>query len=151
MHDWLEDHKPAASATTHLLLAALMWSTVGGALFVVGALCVLGGQRRLAVLLVPAAVAVGLLKARFALHRAAARTVGRIRARGDGKCIGGFLSLRTWGLVLVMAVAGRLLRGGIVPTVIIGFVYAAVGTGLLVAARVFWQAWHRDRTLAGPK
>ena len=151
MGDWLEVHKPSGSARLHLLLAALMWSVVGAVLLVFGVLWVLGGQGRLALPLVAGAVALGLLKARFALDRAARRTVGRIRARGDGKCIGGFLSLRTWGLVLVMAGAGRLLRGGIVATVVVGFVYAAVGTALVMAARCLWQAWYRERALGGQK
>jgi len=151
MRDWLEAHKPVGSVSVHLLLAALMWSVVGAVLLVFGVLWVLEGQTRLAVPLVAGAVAAGLLKARFALDRAARRTIGRIRARGDGKCIGGFLSLRTWGLVLVMAGAGRLLRGGIVPTVVVGFVYAAVGTALVVAARCLWQAWYRERAPAGQK
>jgi len=151
MGDWLEVHKPSGSAKLHLLLAALMWSVVGAVLLVFGALWVLGGQSRWAVPLVAGAVAGGLLKARFVLDRAAGRVVARIRARGDGRCIGGFLSLRTWGLVLVMAGAGRLLRGGVVPTLVVGFVYVAIGTALVVAARCLWQAWYRERALGGQK
>ena len=60
----------------------------------------------------------------------------RIERRGDGRCIGGFLSLRTWALVALMMVAGRTLRHSFVPAVIIGLAYAAVGTALLVAAAV---------------
>jgi hypothetical protein len=145
MRDWLEAHKPAGSVGAHLLLAALMWSVVGAALLVFGVLWELEGQGRFGVLLVAGAVMMGLLKAWFALDRAAGRIVERIRTRGDGKCVGGFLSLRTWGLVAIMAGAGRLLRGGLIPTVIVGFAYAAIGTALVVAARRLWWAWYRVR------
>jgi hypothetical protein len=145
MRDWLESHKPAGSVGMHLLLAAAMWSVVGATLLVFGVLWELEGQHRFALLLVGGAVIVGLIKARFALDQAAARIIERIRARGDGKCIGGFLSVQTWGLVAIMAGAGRILRGGLIPTIVVGFAYAAVGTALVAAARRFWQAWWRLR------
>lgn len=54
---------------------------------------------------------VGVVKSGFVLDRAARGEIARIRARGDGRCVGGFLSLRTWGFVLLMMVGGRVLRG----------------------------------------
>ena len=92
------------------------------------------------------AAAAGWAKGRFVLARAAGRVIERIRTRGDGRCIGGFLSLRTWALVALMMVAGRTLRHSFVPAVIVGLAYAAVGTALLVAARRLWQAAYRSRT-----
>ena len=85
----------------------------------------------------------GLLKARFVLRRAAGRTVERIQARGDGYCLGGFLSWQSWLLVVLMVAVGRSLRGGVLPRTITGFLYAAVGTALLVAAHQIWHAWYR--------
>ena len=65
----------------------------------------------------------------------------RIVQRGEGRCVGGFFSLRSWALVVCMIVLGRLLRGTSVPLHLLGLLYAAVGTGLLISSRSIWLAW----------
>lgn len=141
MHDWLHILKPAAPARVHLLLAALMWTVVGAALMFFGVRWTLAGQVAHVLLLVVVAVSVGLLKSRFVLDRVARRVVQRIKKRGDNRCIGGFLSLRTWAFMVLMMGCGRLLRGGILSRPVMGFVYTSVGTALLLSARSFWWAW----------
>lgn len=139
----LQRYKPAVTARVQLLLAALLWSIVGASLLTAGLWWGLGpgGLHRVGFLLV--ALGVGVLKARLVLERSAERNIARIRARGDGFCVGGFLSWQTWLFVLGMMLLGRFLRHGPVPRVLVGFVYAAVGTALLVASRVLWSAWWR--------
>ena len=146
MRGWLDAHKPAGSARVHLLLAAMMWTLVGTVLLLFGVCQVPSGHLASDALLLVLAVAAGWVKGRFVLDRAAGRVIERIRTRGDRRCIGGFLSLRTWALVALMMVAGRTLRGSLVPGVIVGLVYAAVGTALLVASRRLWQASYRCGT-----
>ena len=143
MGDRLNAYKPAASARVHLLLAATMWSVVGAILLVLGVRWTVDGRVPYMWLLLALAVGVGLLKARFVLKRVAGRAIERIRTRGDGRCIGGFLSLRTWAFVASMAAAGYLLRHGLLPRTIVGLIYVAVGAALLVASRRLWHAWHR--------
>ncbi len=132
--------KPAAGARVHLLAAAALWTVVGGALLAVGTVWIWRGPGwgRFAL---PVAVGVGTLKSWLVLDRAAERIADRIEARGDGKCIGGFLSPATWLLVAGMMAAGRILRGGLVPRHWVGLVYAAVGIGLLGSSRVAWERW----------
>jgi hypothetical protein len=65
----------------------------------------------------------------------------RIIARGDGHCLGGFLAPKTWLLVAVMMGSGILLRRSGVPRPILGVLYTAVGTGLLIGGRQLWKAW----------
>jgi len=143
---WTERFKPSAPARRHLLLAALMWSVVGAALAVVGTVWTLRAPHALAPWLLPIAAALGWLKARLILDRAGRRIVERIEARGDGRCLGGFLSLRSWALVAVMIVGGRLLRSGGVDLHVVGLLYVVVGTGLLLASRIPWGAWWSGRT-----
>ena len=130
MTTWVESHKPAANVPAHLLLAGLMWMTVGGALMGIGAHWLWSGRPAFAPWLAAAAIAVGVVR--------------RITARGDGRCLGGFLSLRTWGLVVLMMVLGRVLRGNLTGW-IIGAVYIAVGTALLRSSRLSWRAWRAAR------
>ena len=146
MRAWLDAHKPAAPVRTHLLLAALMWSVVGAALLLVGAHWLLASGGARVWLFLTAAIGLGLLKGRFVLEHAAGRIIARIRVRGDGHCLGGFLSVWTWALVAGMAIAGRVLRSGFLPHAVVGFVYVVVGAALLWACRRFWHAWAEERT-----
>jgi len=102
----------------------------------------LGAEILPASIVLASATLVGLLKAKFVLQRAARRAIERIRDRGDGKCIGGFFSVRTWAFVVLMAGAGRVLRTGLLPPTILAFICAAVGVALLAAAIWFWRAWY---------
>jgi hypothetical protein len=147
--NWIHAYKPAASRRTHLLLASLLWSVVGTLLLFFGVWWMFRGHSRYAPGLVVVAVGLGVVKARFVLIRAAGRIINRIRIRGDGRCVGGFLSIRTWLLVVVMASAGRWLRSGPIPHLVVGFVYAAVGTALLLASRPIWRAWHHEHFGSG--
>lgn len=142
MRNRLDSFKPAAPARLHLLLAAMMWTGVGGLLAFFGIRWLLAGQLPYSPLLLALAVASGVLKARFVLSRTARRVIERIRTRGDGRCIGGFLSIRSWAFVALMAIGGRLLRGSPMPRLGVGFVYAAVGLALLLASRRLWHAWY---------
>ena len=138
----LERWKPRAAGRTQLLLAAALWSCVGAALLLAGARWNLRGAGAPGgFLLVALGAAAGLLKGWFVLDRAARRIADRIASRGDGRCIGGFLSARSWLLVALMSGAGRLLRGGLLPLPVAGTLYVAIGTGLLFSSRIAWLRW----------
>ncbi|MDH4139666.1 MAG: hypothetical protein OEV43_03755 [Coriobacteriia bacterium] len=119
-----------------LVLGALLWTAAAG---------ILGFRAFTWLVEAPAAfvvvgVAVGLLKARFLLDGAASRAVSRIQARGRDACAGGFLSLWSWALVLLMISAGHALRLTSLPRPWLGLLYAAVATALLFASRKYWRA-----------
>ncbi len=150
MRDWVRILKPAAPARVHLLAASLMWTVVGSGLLFFGVQWIRDSHIPHAWLLVVAAASIGLLKSRLVLDRVARRAVQRIRRRGDGRCIGGFLSLRTWAFVILMASCGRLMKGGFLPHSVVGLVYTAVGMGLLFSARSLWRAWLRHPVTPSP-
>jgi hypothetical protein len=138
MRTWLEACTPAASRRTHLLLAACMWSAVGLMLLFFGTRWLVDQAWEL--VLLPVALAAGAAKSHFVLDRAARRNVERILGRGDGRCVFGFLSLKSWALVAVMMVAGRLLRGSHLSRTLLGLLYAAIGTALLLSSRHVWRS-----------
>ena len=145
MKHWAENHKPAATVPTQLLLAGVMWATVGSTLAFLGVLWLWESAPVVAPWVVVGALAVGVVKSRLVLDRAARRVVDRICARGDGRCLGGFLSPPTWGLVALMMIAGRLLRGTLAHG-IVGPLYIAVGTALCFSSRISLQAWRESRS-----
>ena len=140
MTHWAENHKPAAAVHTQLMLAWMMWAAVGSALVGFGAWWLWAATPVVAPWVAAGAVTAGVVKSLLVLDRAARKVVDRIRARGDGRCLGGFLSLRTWGLVVLMMAAGRLLRGTVAHG-IVGPLYIAVGTALCLSSRLSWRAW----------
>ncbi len=142
MKGLVDRFKPAVSARTSVLAAALMWTIVGGALAYFGVRWVLAGSMALTAVLLAAAVGVGVLKAVYALERSARQAVDRIQQRGDDRCIGGFFSPKAWLFVVAMACLGSFLRGGLLPRPVVGLLYVAVGTGLLLVCRRLWSAWY---------
>ena len=146
----LHRFKPAAPMRLHLLCAALMWSLVGVGLSFVGIRWTWIHGDALIRGLIAVAVILGLFKARFALRNAARRTIHHITSRGDGRCLGGFLSWRTWLVVIAMMVLGRLLRADFMPIPIawVGLLYAVVGVALVSASVWLWTAWHQIRPRA---
>ena len=133
--------KPAAPIRVHLFLAAALWTLPGIALFVFGLRWALLGTSPWTFPLIVVALIAGYLKARLIMVRAADRTVQRIHERGDGRCLGGFLSWKSWLLVAVMATMGRYFRSGVLPLPVAGIIYTFVGTALLTASLVLWRAW----------
>ena len=142
MKKWMQTFKPRSSSRFQLFLAASMWSAVGSGLLIAGYRWTgEGSDMPLRLFLVAAGVLAGMAKGMFLLDRTAAKIVRRIEERGEGNCVGGFLSLRSWMLVVAMVVAGRFLRSGLLPLAAAGTLYVAIGTGLLFSSRLAWRRW----------
>jgi hypothetical protein len=137
---WLESHKPAAPVRVHLLLAASMWSLVGAVLLTLGCRWTWAGSAGAGAGLLAVGLLAGVLKSLLVLDRAGRAIAARITARGHGRCIGGFLSVRSWAMILVMAGGGRLLRSLPAARAPVGVLYVAVGIGLLLSSRLLWRA-----------
>lgn len=129
--------KPGASLSTHLLVAALLWSFIGIYLLVRGAMLYGAGSFWLPV----AALAAGALKAHWLLAGSARKNIKRILAMKENSCLGAVYSLKMWGLVLLMMLAGRALRSAGLPEQWVALAYLAVGFALFLASRLFWQQW----------
>jgi len=127
------------------MLAWLMWAVVGTVLVSFGIRWLWWTPTPSTPWLTGLAMAIGAFKARFVLDRVAKNIVDRIRERGDGRCLGGFLSLRSWAFVAVMAGGGRILRSSHIARSLLGILYIAVGTALLFSSRVAWRAWCQSR------
>jgi hypothetical protein len=135
---WAERWKPAAGARTHLLAAALLWTAVGTGLSAAGIVWCLCARKPWIPL--ASGVCAGALKGIFIISKVAAGNARRIISRGDGKCLGGFLSVKTWLVVAAMMGSGIGLRHSGVPRPVLGVIYVAVGTALLTGCFSLWKA-----------
>jgi hypothetical protein len=129
---------PAASRRTHLLAAGLLWSLVGIMLAATGVVWTLRSRTPWAPLLLVLAAGLGWGKARWILGRTAERTIRRIESRGDGRCLGGFLSWKSWLVVAAMIGLGRWLRRSSLPLSVRGVTYSAIGLALFLASLRIW-------------
>jgi hypothetical protein len=129
-----------AGRRTHLLLAALMWTVVGLGLTVVGGRWLMQVDGSLRWTGVALAIVIGVAKGVFVLRRTARRNVRRIMDRGDGCCLGGFVSWKMWLFILAMMAGGRLLRGSDLPLWILGTIYAGIGLALASSSATIWSA-----------
>lgn len=136
--------KPAASCRAHLFTGAIVWTLIGLFLTFRGVWNMLN-LPGFSTWWVIAALFIGILKGQLVFIKSAQRSVQRITCRGDGKCLGGFLSVRNWILVISMICLGRLLRLSSLHGAIVWGVYVAAGTALTVSSRVFWAAWRRQK------
>jgi hypothetical protein len=127
---------PRAGQRVQLFSAAAMWA-VGASILLVRGIGFLH-DNWYAVLLALAA-ALGVIKSRYLLDRVARKAVLRIHERGRA-CYFGFFSWKSWLFVVVMMGGGILLRRSALPRDILAVLYVGVGTGLVLADRIFWQA-----------
>jgi hypothetical protein len=130
--------KPAAPVRVHLMVAALMWTAAGVMLVTRALIWLVRIDAGLAIGLGAVALVIGGAKGWFVLRKSAKRISNRIHSRGDGRCIGGFISWKTWLLVAVMMGSGIALRHSTMSRTILGVVYLAIGTALLSASCHFW-------------
>jgi hypothetical protein len=89
--------------------------------------------------LIALAVVLGVLKSRYLLDRVARKAVLRIYHRGKA-CYFGFFSWKSWLFVGGMMGGGILLRNSGLPKDFLAVLYVGVGSGLVLADRIFWQA-----------
>lgn len=127
---------PRAGVRVQLFSAAAMWA-IGAAILLVRGIGFLHDSWFFALLAF--AVALGTVKSHLMLDRVARKAVVRILERGRA-CYFGFFSWKSWLFVAVMMGGGILLRRSALPPDVLAVVYVGVGTGLVIADRIFWQA-----------
>ncbi|MBW1670067.1 MAG: hypothetical protein JRJ43_05880 [Deltaproteobacteria bacterium] len=142
--NWLEAHKPVAPVRAHVFLVALMWTVVGLFLFVRGAVNMMSLPGSVSPWWLVVAAFIGVLKGRLIFDKTAKRVVSRTLGREGDRCLGGFLSLKSWGMILFMVFLGMSLRVSPLPGVLVWGVYVAVGAGLFFSSRLFWMEWIRQ-------
>jgi len=132
-----------------LFAAGLTWTVMGFILLSWALLWLVYGSGVRGTVLLALFAGMGLIKSRLVLDKVARRIANRIHERGDGRCLGGFLSPQNWLLVGCMMALGMVVRRLGLPHLVTGSVYAAVGSSLLVSGRVIWREWRSCAELSG--
>ena len=133
--------KPNASLKTRIFLAALLWSCIGLMLIGRGGMAIAGTGNEWLILV---ALLLGFGKSWAILDRVAVKNMVRIFEKGEYSCLGGVYSWKTWALVAVMIISGKLLRSSPLPVWLVGALYVAVGWSLFWSSR---KVWFKLRTI----
>jgi hypothetical protein len=140
----LSRFKPGVNRRTHLLMSAVLWTTIGVLLTVKGGFRLIQ-QNDWQALIAVAAFLAGSLKSYFILDKSARRGITRILTFKNGTCLGAVYSVKTWILVLCMMGMGVILRNSSFPAGLLSFLYLTVGWALLLSSRLAWQAWLKGK------
>ncbi len=133
-----------------MFLAAFMWTVVGLFLCGRGLLNILVLDDNLKFLWVGLALLVGLVKAKIVLEKTASKIAERISKRSSDSCLFGFLSLKSWVLIALMIVMGRLLRASPLSRSLVWSVYVAIGAALFASSRIIWKRWRHSGGMETP-
>lgn len=142
MHNLLHRLKPGVTQNTHLLSAALLWTTIGIVLTIRGCHWLIADSNAAYIVV---GVVAGSLKSLFILDKTARKSIDRILLLDDGSCLGAVYSVRTWLLVLVMMLGGLALRHSSLPIVLVGSLYVAIGWALFFSSRLGWKTYMEKR------
>jgi hypothetical protein len=132
---------PRAPARAHLAAAAIFWTAVGSFLLARGLARAVGEASSWVLPALVVGAAVGTVKGALLLRPSALKAVARIQERGDGRCLGGFLSWKGWLFVASMMLLGKVLRMIGLPAMVSAGILVAIGTALLVGSITYWRCY----------
>ncbi len=143
MTETMHGNTPGSGSTQRqqVFLAAMMWSIVGLFLFARGIVNIFLLDDSLKYLWMALALVVGLVKAKIVLAKTADRIVARIFKRPPDASLWGFLSVRSWVLIVLMIAMGKLLRASPLPRSLVWSVYIAIGAALFSSSKIIWDKW----------
>ncbi|MFY9268349.1 MAG: hypothetical protein WAO55_01225 [Candidatus Manganitrophaceae bacterium] len=142
------------SRETHLKLAFFLWAVVGTGLLLAGGFF-LFGQRSMSELDnrfgsggpgiaegigFVIALAIGFAKGSFVLPKVARKNIARIEQLPERSPFYMTFSLKSWLLILLMILIGRMIRFLGAPRLVIGVIYVAVGLALALGSRIYLMA-----------
>lgn len=138
---WLDRLTPRATLRTRIFTATCVWGAVGCCLVTRGALLLWQTSWPMAGGIVLVSATAGILKSRAVFDGVAKEIVKRLQCKPDPACLGGFFSVRNWGLVFCMMLLGGIVKRLPMPDEIKSGIYILVGSGLFYSCRIPWRAW----------
>jgi len=141
-----DKYKPAVPIAVLLLLAGLLWASVGTMLLgmAFGWLAEASGPARYAY--ATAGVALALLAYYAGFSRIAARNVSRLSPIEGKKCLFAFMPWKSYLLIPLMISMGGLLRHAPIAKPALSVLYIGMGLALLLSSARYLNAFLNSRT-----
>ncbi len=143
---------------THLKVAFLMWGMVGTGLLIAGSVF-LFGNRSLSVLSdgsadpgikevigLSIALIIGFIKGNLVLKKLAKKYIARIKTLPELSPVYMTFSPKSWMMVVGMMTLGKIVRSVGAPPLVIGVIYVAVGSALVLGSRTYIMSFQHVQT-----
>lgn len=146
MRELLYRFNPAVPNRLLMLLAGLIWTSVGAFLFIRAIGWIDVQHETQSSLFVASGVVAGLVWNRVMFSKVAARNVSRIARLPEHACVFAFTAWRGYALIVLMIVLGIFLRNSSIPKQYLAGLYAAMGGALFFSSFVFYRSyWKSER------
>ncbi len=139
VHTGLHRYKPAVGRPVLLLLAGGMWTVVGVGLVHLAWTWLADLDFEQALLRFAGAGAASVVIAWLGFLRIVDKNLGRLPTRGK-RCLFGFISWKSYLIVVVMVAMGIGLRHSAIPKHWLAMVYIAIGGALALSSLRYWRA-----------
>ena len=142
--------KPSVPRCWLLMLAGLVWSSVGLGLWSLALHWLADVSPPWSVALGLAGLLMGLVIHRFGFSRIVRRNIERISHSAERPCLFSFQAWHSWLLVALMIAMGITLRHSPLPRPVLAEVYSAIGTALASGSLQYYRSFRQpDRPPAG--
>lgn len=140
-------YTPAINTPILLILAGLLWFSVGIMLCNFAYHWLLHYDGNYTVLIVISGIVLAILFAKFKFKKLANKNIERIKAKGLKSCAFSFMSWQTYIVVIFMMTMGILLRHSSLPKEYLSILYIGIGGALSLSSigyfRYFYSLKHK--------
>ena len=141
--------KPAVPRRMLLVLAGLMWTTVGIMLCRLSYMWLEAIHWKLALCLGLIGITLAWVVFRLGFSYIAQKNIDRICVSTEKRCIFAFQAWKTYLLIAVMITFGIFLRKTPIPEYYLSIIYATIGGALLLSSfKYYFHLWRAGRVVA---
>ncbi|MFZ4739984.1 MAG: hypothetical protein ACOYLE_02345 [Bacteroidales bacterium] len=133
---------PRINSSTLLILAGLLWSSVGIMLCNFAYHWMLHYEGKYTIIIVISGIVLALLFARFKFKKFADKNINRIKAKGDKSCAFSFMSWQTYIIVAFMMTMGIILRHSSLPKEYLSILYIGIGGALFLSSYGYFRFYY---------
>ena len=126
--------KPAVPKSVLLFLAGFAWFCVGIMLLVFACRWLSDANGIRGFIYFGLGFAAALLVHRFGFQKIAAKNINRLLPLSERRCVFSFFTWKSYLLIAVMVVMGRLLRSSAFPKPYLAVLYIAIGLALIISS-----------------
>lgn len=126
--------KPAVAKSVLLFLAGLSWFCVGTMLLVLAYFWLSDAHRAPGLMYFGFGAAAALLIHYFGFQKIAGKNINRILLKSGRQCIFSFFSWKSYIIIVVMVMMGKLFRNSSIPKPYLAILYTAIGLALILSS-----------------
>jgi hypothetical protein len=130
----IQKWKPGVPKAVLLLIAGMLWIGVGLMLDILSCSWLRNEILHKALISATIGFAAALIIHHFGFLRVVDKNLNRILPMEGRRCVFSFISWKSYFLIAVMILTGRLLRHSPVPRLYLAALYAAIGTALILSS-----------------